>query len=264
MAAKTIVFANHKGGVAKTTVSVNVSDALAREGYSVLFIDLDPQGNATQLIYGFDETPAITVEQMLANKESIAAAIVENTNIPGVALIGSTLKLAKLERELQSTPFSSTSLLLQKLQSVKNVFDVIIIDTPPALSFLTANALAAADTVFVPVESGSKLALVGTDDMIEFVTQAKSVNSKLTLGGAILTKHDGRKKLCKITQAVIGDYFDTVLEHVVPQSADIGKSQAAGQTVLQYDRECTCARELVEIARSIATIAGLEKSESDK
>ena len=176
MAAKILVFANHKGGVAKTTLTVNVADALARDGYSILFIDLDPQGNATQLIYGYDETPAVTIEQMLAGKESIAAAIVEKTTIPGVALIGATLKLAKLERELQTTPFSSTSLLLQKLHSVKDVFDVVIIDTPPALSFLTANALAAADIVFVPVESGSKLALVGTDDMIEFVNQAKSVN----------------------------------------------------------------------------------------
>lgn len=261
MTAKILVFANHKGGVAKTTLSVNVADALAREGFSVLFVDLDPQGNATQLIYGFDDTPAVTVEKLLSGKESIAAAIVENTRIPGVSLIGATLKLARLERDLQTTPFSSTSLLLQKLHGVRDVFDVIILDTPPALSFLTANALAAADAVFVPVESGSKLALVGTDDMLEFVSQAKTVNTKLVLGGAILTKHDGRKKLCKITQAVIGDYFDTVLTNVLPSSADIGKSQAAGQTVLQYDRECNCARELVEIARQIAGIAGLQKTE---
>jgi len=137
----------------------------------------------------------------------------------------------------------------------------IILDTQQGLSFLTANALAAADSVFVPVESGSKLALVGTDDMIEFVNQARTVNSRLQLGGAILTKHDGRKKLCKITQAVIGDYFETVLSNVLPQSADIGKSQAAGQTVLQYDRECNCSREIVEIARQIATIANLQKVE---
>lgn len=259
MTAKTIAFSNHKGGVAKTTLSVNIADALAREGYSILFVDLDPQGNATQLIYGFDETPSVTVEQVLAGKESIAAAIVEKSNIPGVSLIGATLKLAKLERELQTTPFSSTSLLLHKLHTVRDVFDVIILDTPPALSFLTANALAAADCVFVPVESGSKLALVGTDDMIEFVAQAKTVNVRLQLGGAILTKHDGRKKLCKITQAVIGDFFERVLGHVLPQSADIGKSQAVGQTVLQYDRECTSSREIVEIAREIVEIAQLTK-----
>jgi len=158
-------------------------------------------------------------------------------------------------------PFSSTSLLLNKLQGVKDLYDVIILDTPPALSFLTANALSAADYVFVPVESGSKLALVGTDDMLEFISQAKSVNTRLRLGGAILTKHDGRKKLCKITQHVINDYFDSVLGHVLPNSVDIGKSQAEGKTVLQYDRESNCAREIVEIAREIATIAGLEKAE---
>lgn len=260
MSAKTIVFANHKGGVAKTTLSVNAADAFAREGLSVLFVDLDPQGNATQLIYGYDESPSITVEKVLGGKGSIGSALVEKTRIPGVSLIGATLKLAKLERELLTAPFSSTSLLAHKLQGIKEVFDVVVVDTPPALSFLTANALAAADWVFVPVESGSKLALVGTDDMIEFVEQAKEVNSKLNLGGAILTKHDGRKKLCKITQAVIGDYFDIVLNHCLPQSADVGKSQLAGQTVLQYDRECTCARELAEIARQIIEIAGLEKA----
>lgn len=263
MTAKTIAFSNHKGGVAKTSLSVNVADALARDGYSVLFVDLDPQGNGTQLVYGYDETPSITIEQVLAGKESIAAAIVDKTQIPGVSLIGATLKLARLERDLQLTPFASTSILLTKLQSVRDVFDVIILDTLPALSFLTANALAAADCVFVPVESGSKLALVGTDDMLEFVSQAKTVNPRLKLGGAVLTKHDGRKKLCKITQAVIGDYFDTVLGHVLPQSADIGKSQAVGQTVLQYDRECTASREVVEIAREIATIAGLTKEAAE-
>jgi len=263
MTAKTIAFSNHKGGVAKTSLSVNIADALARDGYSVLFVDLDPQGNGTQLVYGYDETPAITIEQVLAGKESIAAAIVDKTQIPGVSLIGATLKLARLERDLQLTPFVSTSILLTKLQSVRDVFDVIILDTPPALSFLTANALAAADCVFVPVESGSKLALVGTDDMLEFVSQAKTVNPRLKLGGAVLTKHDGRKKLCKITQAVIGDYFETVLGHVLPQSADIGKSQAVGQTVLQYDRECTASREVVEIAREIAAIAGLTKEATE-
>lgn len=258
---KLIAFANHKGGVGKSTVAVNVADALAREGYSVLVVDLDPQGNASQLIYGYDETPSGTIEKVLGGKESIGSAIVEKTLIPGVSLIASTLKLARLERDLQTTPFSSTSLLLNKLSGVRDLYDVIILDTPPALSFLTANALAAADCVFVPVESGSKLALVGTDDMLEFVGQAQTVNTKLKLGGAILTKHDGRKKLCKITQHVIHDYFDSVLEHVLPNSADIGKSQAEGKTVLQYDRECNCAREIVEIAREVVTIAQLDKAE---
>lgn len=261
--AKRIVFANHKGGVAKTTLSVNVADALAREGLSVLFVDLDPQGNATQLIYGFDDVPAVTIEQVLSGKESIASAIVEKTRIPGVSLIGATLKLARIERDLQMTPFSSTSLLSQKLQSVNDIFDVIIIDTPPALSFLCANALAAGDVVFIPVESGSKLALVGTDDMLEFVSQAKTANPRLKLGGAILTKHDGRRKLCKITQAVISDYFETVLSSVLPASADVGKSQAANQTVLQFDRESNCAREIVEISRQIMLIAELTKAEVD-
>jgi chromosome partitioning protein len=96
--------------------------------------------------------------------------------------------------------------------------------------------------------------------MIEFIDQAKTVNSRLKLGAAILTKHDGRRKLCKITSNVISDYFHVVLAHTLPASVDVSKSQAEGKTVLQLDRESNCARELVEIAREIVEIAQLTHS----
>ena len=129
-------FANHKGGVAKTTLTINIADALAREGLEVLVIDLDPQSNVTSLLYSAEESPGVPIEQVLAGTTSIAQAVIEKTNIDRVHLIGSSLKLANLERQLQSTPFASTSLLAQKLVPVVKVYDVISLDTPPALSFL--------------------------------------------------------------------------------------------------------------------------------
>ena len=256
--AKIITFANHKGGVCKTTLSVCIADALSREGLDILVVDLDPQSNATRLLYSFEETPSVTIERVMDGSASVAEAIVEDSRIDDVHLIGSSLKLASLERQLQQTPFSSTSLLRNKLAVVDDAYDIIIIDTPPSLNFLTANALAASDMVLVPIESGSKLSLVGTDDMLEFIRQARSANSRLMFGGAILTKHDARKKMCKITAGAVRGYYDSVLEATFPTSTDIHKSQAQGQTILQYDRDHTASKEVVAMAREIMGKLGLK------
>lgn len=255
--AQIISLANHKGGVCKTTLSVSLSDAFARDGLDVLLVDLDPQSNATRLAYSFDETPSVTIERVLDGTASVAEAIVEKTNIEGVHMIGSTLKLAVLERQLQQTPFSSTTLLRSKLAALQDVYDVIVLDTPPALNFLTANALAASNSVLVPIESGSKLSLLGTDDMLEFIKQARNANPTLRFGGAILTKHDERKKMCKITSAAVRDYYAEVLSASLPQTTDIHKAQAAGQTILQYDREHTASRQIINMSREIMQGLGL-------
>lgn len=261
MPAKVIAFANHKGGVGKTTLSVSISDALGREGFDVLLVDLDPQGNTTQLTYSFDETPSVTVERVLDGSAPAASAIVEKTRIEGVHLIGSTLKLASLERQLQLSAFSSTSIVSERLKPLFSAYDVIVLDTPPSLGFLTANALAASDYVFVPVESGSKLSLLGTDDMLDFVKQARGVNHRLHLGAAILTRHDQRKKMCRITAGAIREYYDRVLENTFPAAADIHKAQAVGQTILQFDRDHTASKQVVGMAREIIKICSLRKGD---
>ncbi|BAL27312.1 ParA family protein [Azoarcus sp. KH32C] len=262
--AKIISFANHKGGVAKTTLAVSVSDAMARAGYDVLLVDLDPQSNATQLVYSFEETPSVTIERVLDGTASIASAIVEKTQIDGVHLIGSTLKLASLERQLQQTPFASTSVLASKLAAVADAYDVIVIDTPPSLSFLTANALAAANAVFVPVESGSKLALLGTDDMLAFIRQAKGANPALLLGGAILTRHDARKKMCKITANAVREYYEAVLNSALPATTDIQKAQALGQTILQFDRDHNASRAISEMTKEIINVVGVTRTQEEE
>lgn len=257
--AKTICVANHKGGVCKSSLATSWADAFARDGHEVLLVDLDPQANATALAYSWEETPAVPLERVLDGSASVAEAIIENCRIEGVHLIGSSLKLEKLERQLQQTPFSSTGLLQSKLAPIADAYDIIILDCPPALNFLTANALAASDAVFVPIESGSKLSLVGTDDMLSFISQARAVNPRLKFGGAILTKHDARKKICKIMAGAVQSYYENVLESYLPPTTDFHKAQANGLTILQLDRDHTASKNLVAMAREIAGIIGLPK-----
>lgn len=255
--AKTICIANHKGGVCKTSLATSLADAFGREKLDVLLVDLDPQANTTSLAYSFEETPAVPIERVLDGSSSIAEAIITTTRIDRVHLLGSSLKLVQLERQLQLTPFSSTGLLASKLAAVANAYDLIIIDCPPALNFLTANGLAAADSVFVPIESGSKLSLIGTDDMLVFIKQARAVNPRLSFGGAIMTKHDPRKKICQIMSGAVKDYYDTVLKAYLPTTTDVHKAQANGMTILQYARDHVVSRNVVAMAREIAGIIGL-------
>ncbi|SAL06678.1 cobyrinic acid ac-diamide synthase [Caballeronia calidae] len=113
---------------------------------------------------------------------------------------------------MQTSPFATTGALKKCLDVLGDAYDVVIVDTPPSLDFLTANAMFAADVVFVPVESGSKLSLVGTDDMLQFIRDAQGVNPRLQFGAAILTRHDARKKMCKITASAVKDFYGRVLD----------------------------------------------------
>lgn len=256
-----LAITNHKGGVAKTTVCSNIADALAREGLDVLCVDLDPQANLTALVYSAEETPGVPLEKVLDGSASVAQAVIEETTIEGVHLIGCTLKLANLERQLHATPFASTSLLAQKLAPVAKVYDVILLDTPPALSFLTANALACADYVFTPLASGSKLSLIGADDLVAFINQAKTANPRLKFGGTVLTRHDSRKKVCRLVQEAAGEYYERVLEATMPATTDVDKSQLLGKTVLQLERDSNVSRSVVAIAREMMSIVGLSAKE---
>ncbi len=256
-----ISFSNHKGGVCKTTLTCNVADALAREGLDVLVVDLDPQANATALLYSCDEAPGVPLEKVLEGTASIAQAVIEQTNVPGVHLIGCTLKLSNLEKQLLTTPWATTALLSQKLAPVAKVYDVIILDTPPALSFLTANAMAAADFVFAPLASGSKLSLIGADDLVAFIAHAKLANPRLKFGGAVLARHDSRKKVCRLVQEAAAEYFERVLESTMPAATDVEKGQIVSKTVLQLERDSNVSRAIVSIAREIIGITGLEPKE---
>jgi chromosome partitioning protein len=256
--AKVVAIVNHKGGVSKTFIATNGADALAREGLNVLVVDLDPQGNATVLLHNSDDPPVTPLERVLAGQASIAEAVITTTRVPGVHLIGSTLKLSTLADQLQfSNPFNATRQLAEKLALVADAYDVILLDCPPSLGTMTANALACADMVVVPIESGAKLSLIGSDDILAFIRAARAANPKLAFGGAILTKHDGRKQVCRIVAGAVRASFDSVFEATLPESTDVKKGVLLNKTILQMDCDHTVSRSTVKLMRELIAKLGI-------
>lgn len=257
--AQIVAIVNHKGGVRKTFIATNGADALAREGLDVLVVDLDPQGNATSILHSSDEPPATPLERVLAGQASIAEAIVTTTRVPRVHLIGSTLKLAVLADQIQfSNPFDASRQVADKLALVADAYDVILLDCPPSLGTMTANALACADMVVVPIESGAKLSLIGADDILSFIRKARKANPSLKFGGAILTKHDGRKQVCRIIANEVKATFEAVFEATLPESTDVQKAILLNKTILQLDCDHTVSRATVKLMRELMDKLGIK------
>lgn len=262
MAAKIFALANHKGGVCKTTISVTLADAFQREGLDVLVVDLDPQANATKHLFGYDAEPSVTIADLFRGKGTLAQAIIQETRVKSVHLIGAHLDLSAIEWDLLRDPYTSATILRDVLAPVMEFYDVIILDTPPSLGFYMTTALVAADAVFVPVESGSKFALTGTDDVRNSIAKAKRANPNLKTVAAILTKHDARKKVCKLTANELPSRFPHVLSSYWPDTTNVEQALVMGQTILQFKNDDIASKQARLMAREIMGLTGLEAKEA--
>ena len=264
-----IVVANQKGGVGKTTVTVNLSAALARLGFPVLVLDLDPQANTSTTLGMRDpyemKTTATTV---FLDKETHVSPWHE-TNEKDVSLIYGHVSLTRVERDLPRLYITSPGTVLKNKLAAMATGDIefVLIDCPPSLSMLTANALVAADYLIVPMESGSKYSLDGYSDLEELVRDVKSGggNPRLDLLGVLCTRHDGRKNLCKAMRTVIENRFgDRVFSTSISASVKIQEAEAAKKTIFAHDRQGTVAREFMELGREVLSRLKLtESSESE-
>ena len=260
-----IVVANQKGGVGKTTVTVNLSAALARLGFPVLVLDLDPQANTSTTLGMRDpyemKTTATTV---FLDKETHVSPWHE-TNEKDVSLIYGHVSLTRVERDLPRLYITSPGTVLKNKLAAMATGDIefVLIDCPPSLSMLTANALVAADYLIVPMESGSKYSLDGYSDLEELVRDVKSGggNPRLDLLGVLCTRHDGRKNLCKAMRTVIENRFgDRVFSTSISASVKIQEAEAAKKTVFAHDRQGTVAREFMELGREVLSRLKLTES----
>ncbi|MDH5576711.1 MAG: ParA family protein [Nitrospirota bacterium] len=260
-----IVIANQKGGVGKTTVTVNLSAALARLGFPVLVLDLDPQANTSTTLGTRDpyemKTTATTV---FLDKETHVSPWHE-TNEKDVSLIYGHVSLTRVERDLPRLYITAPGTVLRNKLAAMATGDIefVLIDCPPSLSMLTANALVAADYLIVPMESGSKYSLDGYSDLEELVRDVKSGggNPKLDLLGVLCTRHDGRKNLCKAMRTVIENRFgDRVFSTSISASVKIQEAEAAKKTIFAHDRQGTVAREFMELGREVLSRLKLTES----
>lgn len=261
---KIISIINQKGGVGKTTTVVNLSAALSRLGHTVLVIDVDPQANASTTLGRMDPYEVkFTTANLLLDKESTVAAPWHETIEEDVRLIYGHVALTRVDRELPKIHMLSPgSALKRRLGQLAIASDeIVLIDCAPSLSLLTINALVASDYYIVPMESGSKYSLDGFSDLEEVIKDVKQegVNPKLTCLGIQITKHDGRKNVCKAMKSAIEKRFgDLVFKTAIAASARIQDAEINKKTIFQLDRQSTGARDFMQFGREVLTRLHLE------
>lgn len=236
----TIVLANQKGGVGKTTTAVNLGAALARSGLQTLIVDLDPQANATSHL-GYDKrTIDLSVYNLLLGDCSAEDAII-TTSRPLLDLLPATPDLAGAEVEMVSM-LARESALRRRLESVRSSYEVIFVDPPPSLGLLTINALTAATGAIIPVQA-EYLALEGLSQLIGTIERVQEqLNPQLAVIGLLMTLVDRRTNLAAEVEADLREHFpQLVFETVIPRSIRLGEAPSYGETIFEYDPGSTGA-----------------------
>lgn len=241
-----IAMVNQKGGVGKTTTAINVAAQLAADG-SVLLVDLDPQGNATSGL-GVQKEQGKTTYDVLCKGARLATAA-QQTHIKGLSVLPANAGLAGAEVELVSREQREFA-LRQVLEDAG--YDYIIIDCPPSLGLLTINALTAATSVLIPVQT-EYYALEGLSQLLNTIQAVRaSTNPHLELLGVVLTMFDKRNSLSEQVEDEVANYFgDKLFEAVIPRNVRLAEAPSYGRTIYEHDRWSKGARAYKALAREV-------------
>jgi chromosome partitioning protein len=248
--ARIISIANQKGGVGKTTTAVNLGASLAASEQSTLIIDCDPQGNTTSAL-GFPKDPARrTLYQALILDEDIDRIILD-ANVEGLDLIPSDKNLVGASVELVSME-NREYRLKAALASVREKYSYVLIDCPPSLDLLTINALAASDSVLVPIQC-EYLALEGVSELLDTLMRLRrTINPDLAIEGILLTMYDDRTSLSKQVAADLRSFFGSqVFESIIPRNVRLAEAPSHGMPVLFYDIHSKGAESYIQLAKEV-------------
>lgn len=251
--ARIIAVANQKGGVGKTTTSVNLGACLAALGKKALLVDTDPQGNTTSGV-GINKADVNScIYDVLINDVDAKDAI-SATNVDGLDILPATIQLAGAEIEL--VPTISREVRLRKaLTPLKNKYDYIIIDCPPSLGLLTVNALTAADSVLIPIQC-EYYALEGLSQLLNTIRLVqKHLNTKLEIEGVVLTMLDARTNLGLQVIEDVKKYFrEKVYNTIVPRNVRLSEAPSHGQPIISYDPRSRGAEVYMDLAKEVANL----------
>lgn len=245
-----IAIANQKGGVGKTTTSVNLSACLAYLGKKVLLIDTDPQGNATSGVGINKGDVHQCIYDVLIDDVEINKVVLE-TKVENLYIIPATISLAGAEIELVST-ISREVRLKRMLQDVKEEYDYIIIDCPPSLGLLTINALTASDAILIPVQC-EYYALEGLSQLLSTIRLVqKHLNNQLVIDGVLLTMFDARTNLgIQVIEEVKKYFQDKVYKSIIPRNVRLSEAPSHGEPIIIYDPKSRGAEVYLDLAKEV-------------
>ncbi len=261
-ATRVIVVANQKGGVGKTTTTVNVAAALAQLGQRVLVLDLDPQGNASTALGVEHQRGIPSTYDALVDGVALHDLMTEAPDLPGLLVVPATIDLAGAEIELVSVVARENRLrralaghpLIGTAETVGDErLDFVFVDCPPSLGLLTLNALVAGEEMLIPIQA-EYYALEGLGQLLETVEMVKAhLNPGLVVSTILVTMYDGRTRLASgVAQEVRSHFGDEVLRTTIPRSVRVSEAPSYGQTVMTYDPASPGALSYLEAAREIA------------
>ena len=246
-----LAITNQKGGVGKTTTSINLAAALANTKYRVLLIDMDPQANATQGI-GIDRDNIELSTYNIIVEECDMKDVIVPSYIANLDVAPASIDLAGADLELANVKSGREQRLRNALNKVKKNYDYVIIDCPPALGLLNTNALTACDSVLIPVQC-EYYALEGLTQLLNTVLLTQSVfNPKLTIEGILLTMLDQRTNLgVEVSQEVRKYFKEKVYKTVIPRNIKLSEAPSEGLAIFDYDNNSEGARSYREFAKEV-------------
>jgi len=241
LAKKVIAIANQKGGVGKSTTAVNLTSYLGYFGYKTLIIDIDPQSNSTSGLGITTDSDKSSIYNVIIGGEMLAKVTIK-TDFLNLDAIPSSIQLAGAEVELVAS-MKREYKLKEAVDKIKNDYDYIIIDCPPALGLLTINALSAATEVIIPIQC-EYYALEGLGQLLHTIKLVKeNLNSELKIAGALMTMYDPRIKLAEQVISEVKKYFpDKVYSTIIPRNVRLSEAPSYGKPILSYDPECKGAQ----------------------